>query len=74
MEILIENRNFDRKSKFFLSKIDVMIENRCYDRKWKFGSKIEVLIEHRNLDRKSQPSIEILMTEDSEFENFVRKK
>jgi len=53
MEILFENRNFDRKSKFW-TKIQILIKNKNFVQKSKFCSKIETLIENRNFEQKSK--------------------
>ena len=67
---MIENQNFDRKSKFW-SKIENLIENRNFDPKSNFWSKIKMFIENRNFDWKLKFSskIEILV----ENRNFDRK-
>ena len=51
MEILLKNRNFHRKSKFW-TKIEILEKNRNFGQKSKFWTKIEILVKNRNFDQK----------------------
>ena len=45
--ILVKNRNFGQKSKFW-PKIEILVKNRNFGQKSKFLSKIEILVKNRN--------------------------
>jgi len=53
IEILVKNRNFGQKSKFW-PKIEILVKNRNFGQESKYWSKIGMFFKNGNLDQKSK--------------------